>query len=111
MATSLHCFLGLVGVLDALGRVRDLSDTLPDLAGDALLQASLARVKTLVIHSTAFGWARTWYRWASSLALASTMLTMPPESVVFNKSTNGPAPSAAQTIPCTFPVARSKQTG
>jgi 2,4-diketo-3-deoxy-L-fuconate hydrolase len=39
------------GVLDAQGRVRDLSTVLPDLAGDALLPASLARLKALDIDS------------------------------------------------------------
>ena len=37
------------GVLDAQGRVRDLSAVVPDLAGDALLPASLARLKALDI--------------------------------------------------------------
>jgi 2,4-diketo-3-deoxy-L-fuconate hydrolase len=35
------------GVLDAQGRVRDLSALVPDLAGDALLPASLTRLKAL----------------------------------------------------------------
>ena len=39
------------GVLDAQGRVRDLSTVVPDLAGDALLPASLARLKALDIDS------------------------------------------------------------
>ncbi len=39
------------GVLDAQGRVRDLSAVVPDLAGDALLPASLARLKALDIDS------------------------------------------------------------
>jgi 2,4-didehydro-3-deoxy-L-rhamnonate hydrolase len=38
------------GVLDAQGRVRDLSAVVPDLAGDALLPASLARLKALDIE-------------------------------------------------------------
>lgn len=37
------------GVLDAQGRVRDLSAVVPDLAGDALLPASLARLTALDI--------------------------------------------------------------
>jgi 2,4-didehydro-3-deoxy-L-rhamnonate hydrolase len=37
------------GVLDAQGRVRDLSALVPDLAGDALLPASLTRLKALDI--------------------------------------------------------------
>jgi 2,4-didehydro-3-deoxy-L-rhamnonate hydrolase len=39
------------GVLDAQGRVRDLSTVVPDLAGDTLLPASLARLKALDIDS------------------------------------------------------------
>jgi 2,4-didehydro-3-deoxy-L-rhamnonate hydrolase len=39
------------GVLDAQGRVRDLSVVVPDLAGDALLPASLARLKALDMAS------------------------------------------------------------
>ena len=39
------------GVLDAQGRVRDLSTVVPDLAGDALLPASLARLRALDIDS------------------------------------------------------------
>jgi len=39
------------GVLDAQGRVRDLSAVVPDLAGDALLPASLARLHALDMAS------------------------------------------------------------
>lgn len=39
------------GVLDAQGRVRDLSAVVPDLAGDALLPASLARLRALDLTS------------------------------------------------------------
>ena len=39
------------GVLDAQGRVRDLSAVVPDLAGDALLPASLARLQALDMAS------------------------------------------------------------
>lgn len=35
------------GLLDAEGRIRDLSAVIPDLAGDALLPASLARLRAL----------------------------------------------------------------
>lgn len=35
------------GLLDAEGRIRDLSAAIPDLAGDALLPASLARLRAL----------------------------------------------------------------
>jgi 2,4-diketo-3-deoxy-L-fuconate hydrolase len=39
------------GVLDPQGRVRDLSAVVPDLAGDALLPASLTRLKALDVAS------------------------------------------------------------
>ncbi|KAB0678897.1 ureidoglycolate lyase, partial [Burkholderia territorii] len=35
------------GILDADGRIRDLSAHVPDLAGDALSDAALARVRAI----------------------------------------------------------------
>src|SRR6476661_4946620 len=37
------------GILDAKGRIRDLSKVVPDLAGDALSPKSLARIRKLPI--------------------------------------------------------------
>jgi 2,4-diketo-3-deoxy-L-fuconate hydrolase len=93
------------GVLDAQGRVRDLSAVVPDLAGDALLPASLARLKALDIDGLPLvpGVPQQDLRLGACVAqvgkfigvglnyadhAAEAGMTVPPEPVVFTKWTS-----------------------
>jgi 2,4-diketo-3-deoxy-L-fuconate hydrolase len=93
------------GVLDAQGRVRDLSAVVPDLAGDALLPASLTRLKALDIDGLPLvpGVPQQDLRLGACVAqvgkfigvglnyadhAAEAGMTVPPEPVVFTKWTS-----------------------
>ena len=93
------------GVLDAHGRVRDLSAVVPDLAGDALLPASLTRLKALDLDSLPLvpGVPQQDLRLGACVAQVSTFfgiglnyadhaaeagMAVPPEPVVFTKWTS-----------------------
>ena len=69
------------GVLDNVGRIRDLSKILPDLINEHLSRASLARLaklqlKELEIVPDLRGWVRQWVGSGISSRSASTASTM-----------------------------------
>ena len=93
------------GVLDAQGRVRDLSAVVSDLAGDALLPAPLAKLKLLALDSLPLvaGTPQQDLRLGPCIArtgkliciglnysdhAAEAGMQVPPEPVVFNKWTS-----------------------
>ena len=93
------------GILDAQGRVRDLSAVIPDVAGDALLHDQLAKLKTLDLDSLplVLGTPQKDLRLGPCVArtgkliciglnysdhAAEAGMQVPPEPVVFNKWTS-----------------------
>jgi 2,4-diketo-3-deoxy-L-fuconate hydrolase len=93
------------GVLDAQGRVRDLSELIPDICGAVLLPHSLARLREIDIHSLPLvpGVPQKDFRLGPCVAkigkficiglnyadhAAESGLPVPPEPVVFNKWTS-----------------------
>lgn len=105
------------GMLDASGRVRDLSHLIPDLAGDALLPASLARLRSMDAESLPIveGTAQKDLRLGPCVGhigkficiglnysdhAAESGMQVPPEPVVFNKWTSAViGPDDAVQIP------------
>ena len=105
------------GVLDAQGRVRDLSDVIPDVGGTALLPQNLDALRKLVIESLPLvqGVARQDLRLGPCVGsvgkficiglnysdhAAESGMPVPPEPVVFNKWTSAiVGPNDAVEIP------------
>ena len=105
------------GVLDAQGQVRDLSGVIPDLAGNALLPASLARLQALAIDTLPIvpGTPQKDLRLGPCVGnigkficiglnysdhAAEAGMQVPPEPVVFNKWTSAVVgPDDAVEIP------------
>ena len=105
------------GVLDAQGQVRDLSGVIPDLTGNALLPASLARLQALAIDTLPIvpGTPQKDLRLGSCVGnigkficiglnysdhAAEAGMQVPPEPVVFNKWTSAVVgPDDAVEIP------------
>lgn len=105
------------GMLDASGRVRDLSHIIPDLAGDTLLPANLARLHSLNVESLPVveGTAQKDLRLGPCVGhigkficiglnysdhAAESGMQVPPEPVVFNKWTSAViGPDDAVLIP------------